>query len=416
VAPVSCCKMDQTRPAPANLDLNNNNNNPSYSNNENNNNNNNKSSNLSHINNKISENQKEEVTATTKDLKTEDIESTWRGPEGEAGSRAWVVQGQAGVGRGRYLVARRTLPAGSVILEEGPLVVTPKTSITLTCVNCCSRIGIPYLPCVGCGFPLCPACQPPATPDASTELPPASPELPPVSPSSAPAPPTNQTLPEWHKVECHLLKTNGWQLTSSNPNAAKRFLHLLSVLRLLLRRGWEQLEGHTKERRKSSTGVKVQRTLVPVLGSLRDGDDNVLFTEEEIHHAAGVLDINAFEWRLLNEDGQVSKLGRLIFPRASLFNSSCVPSCVRSIDSNGRLVVRAGRPILAGEELTICYADTLLPTNVRQQIFKHKHFTCQCQRCEESSELPSPCNSFDMHKNRYELDNESQGMVGIRNL
>ena len=26
---------------------------------------------------------------------------------------------------------------------------------------------------------------------------------------------------------------------------------------------------------------------------------------------------------------QVSKLGRLIFPRASLFNSSCIPSCVR---------------------------------------------------------------------------------------
>jgi len=367
--------MDQTHPAPTNTDYNNNNNNNNLSFNNNDNNNNNKSSNLSNINNKIGENQKEEVIAATKVLKTEDIESTWRGPEGEAGSRAWVVQGQAGVGRGRFLVARRTLPAGSLILEERPLVVTPKTSITLTCVNCCSRIGIPYLPCVGCGFPLCPSCQPSLSPDAS-------PELPPVSPSSAPAPPANQASPEWHKFECHLLKANRWQLTSSNPNAAKRFLHLLSVLRLLLHHGWEQLESHTKERRKSSAGVKVQRTLVPVLRSFQDSDNNVLFTEEEIQHAAGVLDINAFEWKLLNEDGQVSKLGRLIFPRASLFNSSCVPSCVRSIDSNGRLVVRAGRPILAGEELTICYADTLLPTNVRQQIFKHKHFTCQCQRCE----------------------------------
>merc|ERR1712192_140953 len=348
--------------------------------------------------------------------------------------------GQAGVGRGRFLVARRTLPAGSVILEERPLVVTPKTSITLTCVNCCSRIGIPYLPCVGCGFPLCLACQPPATPASGAsspdptpassapiasptlpEPPPASPESPPVSPSSAPAPPANQVsspsykaLPEWHKVECHLLKANGWQLPTGNPNVAKQFLHLLSVLRLLLHHGWEQLESHSKERRKSTAGVKVQRTLVPVLGSLRDSDDNVLFTEEEIHAAAGVLDINAFEWKLLNEGGQVSKLGRLIFPRASLFNSSCVPSCMRSIDSNGRLVIRAGRPILAGEELTICYADTLFPTNVRQQIFKHKHFTCQCQRCEESSELP--CNSFEMHKNRYELDNESHSILGIRNL
>ena len=76
-------------------------------------------------------------------------------------------QGQAGVGRGRFLVARqvttitdkiacivttmvikttivmkmirRTLPAGSLILDESPLVVAPKTSVTLTCVNCCSR-------------------------------------------------------------------------------------------------------------------------------------------------------------------------------------------------------------------------------------------------------------------------------------
>merc|ERR1719341_3192791 len=120
----------------------------------------------------------------TKVLKAEDIESTWRGPEGEAGSRAWVVQGQSGVGRGRFLVARRTLPAGSLILEERPLVVTPKTSITLTCVNCCSRVGVPYLPCAGCGFPLCPACQP--TPPASSPAHEASPASSPASGSTSP--------------------------------------------------------------------------------------------------------------------------------------------------------------------------------------------------------------------------------------
>ena len=65
-----------------------------------------------------------------------------------------------------------------------------------------------------------------------------------------------------------------------------------------------------------------------------------------------------------------------------------------------------------GEELTICYADPLLPANIRwgrkfylragkekntffkkdkilgstsffrQEIFRHKHFTCKCPRCE----------------------------------
>ena len=79
--------MDQTRPA--SIDCNNNN-----SNSDNNNN-------ISNINNKIgdgnNENQKEEViglqSAGTKVKQGENIEeSTWRGPEGEAGSRAWVVQ------------------------------------------------------------------------------------------------------------------------------------------------------------------------------------------------------------------------------------------------------------------------------------------------------------------------------------
>ena len=89
VASVSSCEMDQTHPAPANTDFNNNNNNLSYNNNDNNNNN---SNNLSNTNNKISEIQNGGAIATTTVLKADDIESTWRGPEGEAGSRAWVVQ------------------------------------------------------------------------------------------------------------------------------------------------------------------------------------------------------------------------------------------------------------------------------------------------------------------------------------
>ena len=90
-----------------------------------------------------------------------------------------------------------------------------------------------------------------------------------------------------------------------------------------------------------------------------------------------------------SQGGQVSKLGRLIFTRASLFNSSCVPSCVRlffllvvtnthindnakinnnaninaftsisvysfrSINKDGVLEVRAARTILAGKSIWI---------------------------------------------------------------
>ena len=130
--------MDQTRPV--NIDCNNNNNNNDLSNSNNNSNINNK------FNDGDSKNQRKEVIVVQSvGTKGKEAEDTWRGPEGEAGSRAWVVQvliinsdklcsrfsssiltnflsgfssfvlgkdinvtlqGQSGVGRGRFLVAR----------------------------------------------------------------------------------------------------------------------------------------------------------------------------------------------------------------------------------------------------------------------------------------------------------------------
>jgi len=380
--------------------------------------------------------------------KQENINREWKGPGGLAGGRTWVVQGQAGLGSGRFLVARRTLVAGSLILEERPCVVLPKTSVTLTCVNCCSRLDLPYLPCTGCGFPLCAACQPtqdePSPPPPDPPPPPPDPPPPPPDPCHCPPPPplpsssspssqpahslseepstpTAETSPskDWHQAECSLLKANGWKPIPGNATTAKKYLQMLSVLRLLLHRGWRQLESHVDDRRKSGAGAKVEHSVLPIVGSLRGREGNILFEEQEIQHAAGVLDVNAFEWKVLNEGGQVSKLGRLIFTRASLFNSSCVPSCVRSINKDGVLEVRAARTILAGEELTICYADPLLPAKIRQEIFRHKHFTCKCPRCEEQKmETSSSCDSFEGNKIRIGvgLDEEKQGSFSIRQL
>ena len=74
--------MDQTHPA--NIECNN-------INNSNDNNNNVSNSN---INNKVDAVKKDVLilqSSVTK-RKPEDIEATWRGPEGEAGSRVWVVK------------------------------------------------------------------------------------------------------------------------------------------------------------------------------------------------------------------------------------------------------------------------------------------------------------------------------------
>ena len=43
------------------------------------------------------------------------------------------------------------------------------------------------------------------------------------------------------------------------------------------------------------------------------------------------------------------------------------------------------RSVPAGEELTICYTDVLMPTSARQETFlSSKHFTCQCSRCSQT--------------------------------
>ena len=77
--------MDQTRLP--NIDCNNNNNNNDLSNSNNNSNINNK------FNDGDSKNQRKEVIVVQSvGTKGKEAEDTWRGPEGEAGSRAWVVQ------------------------------------------------------------------------------------------------------------------------------------------------------------------------------------------------------------------------------------------------------------------------------------------------------------------------------------
>ena len=47
------------------------------------------------------------------------------------------VEGSRDSSAGRYVVAAKDLPAGSLVLTEKPLVWGPKQSSPLVCVNCC---------------------------------------------------------------------------------------------------------------------------------------------------------------------------------------------------------------------------------------------------------------------------------------
>ena len=151
----------------------------------------------------------------------------------------------------------------------------------------------------------------------------------------------------------------------------------------------ELFESHQTKREGTPIWLFVETTIVPFLTQLRlEGRE--LFSGEEIHRAAGVLDTNTFELKTVEgQGGNVRSLGRALYEAASLLNNSCLPSCRREF-SGAEISVVTSRGVRAGEELTICYSGLLQPTFKRQTVFSQtKHFTCGCPRCQDPAELGS---------------------------
>uniref|UniRef100_A0A670IDR3 SET and MYND domain containing 3 n=1 Tax=Podarcis muralis TaxID=64176 RepID=A0A670IDR3_PODMU len=73
------------------------------------------------------------------------------------------------------------------------------------------------------------------------------------------------------------------------------------------------------------------------------------------------------------------------FLSMSLLNNSCDPNCV-IVFEGPRLHLRSIRDIEMGEELTISYIETMMPTPDRQQHLKRQYcFECDCPMCHSQS-------------------------------
>jgi hypothetical protein len=82
--------------------------------------------------------------------------------------------------------------------------------------------------------------------------------------------------------------------------------------------------------------------------------------------------------------------GNALFVVHSCLNHSCRPNAqvVGGLKDclDARIKVEAIRPIVKGEEVTISYIDTRLPTEERRKTLKACYgFECRCQRCIEES-------------------------------
>ncbi|ETW06257.1 hypothetical protein H310_02551 [Aphanomyces invadans] len=75
--------------------------------------------------------------------------------------------------------------------------------------------------------------------------------------------------------------------------------------------------------------------------------------------------------------------GLALFPRFSMLNHSCDPSCALAYtDDTAQITVFALRPLGPGDELTISYLDATAPFKTRQDELHTRYgFTCTCRRC-----------------------------------
>lgn len=99
---------------------------------------------------------------------------------------------------------------------------------------------------------------------------------------------------------------------------------------------------------------------------------------DELQEAECAVRINAIA---------LGQTGCGIAPTAAMFNHSCLENATHYAvwDAGGEpwLVFRAVAPILAGEEVTICYLGEAMLADERRNEFlrQHKCFECRCARC-----------------------------------
>ncbi|EMP37488.1 SET and MYND domain-containing protein 3 [Chelonia mydas] len=74
-------------------------------------------------------------------------------------------------------------------------------------------------------------------------------------------------------------------------------------------------------------------------------------------------------------------------PSMSLLNHSCDPNCVIVFEGR-QLLLRSIREIQIGEELTISYIESLMPSSERQKHLKRQYcFECNCLLCQTQEKL-----------------------------
>ena len=94
--------------------------------------------------------------------------------------------------------------------------------------------------------------------------------------------------------------------------------------------------------------------------------------------------VNCNAHSIVDVCGNSSVIGLGLYPRVSLLNHSCVPSCHYTATRHGAMEVRVRSLLQEGDELTVHYCDLYETREERgRQLMREKGFVCRCSRCTE---------------------------------
>ncbi|KAF7285495.1 hypothetical protein GWI33_010593 [Rhynchophorus ferrugineus] len=264
---------------------------------------------------------------------------------------------------GRYIVARKDIHPGEVIITEQPLVVGPCTDCKVQCLGCYRDLeNEQYIyRCPGCGWPLC-----------SKKCP-------------------GRKRQHGHtQIECTILQEckSALYLNYNDLKSMRLNFQVIVPLRCLILKTTDpssyailmDMESHNDIRRNIPELWNLNQTRV-VDRIIKDWGLTE-FTEDEIHTICGILEVNAFE---IGQDINI----RGLYPTSFLLSHDCVPN-TNHTDQEGtyQLTIRASTNILESQPITLSYAYTLQSTQKRrEQLLENKFFECRCRRCSDPTEL-----------------------------
>ncbi|XP_053679551.1 SET domain-containing protein SmydA-8-like [Anopheles nili] len=266
---------------------------------------------------------------------------------------------------GRFLVAKRDIKPGELILAEDPIVVGPYWDADISCLGCLRPASRACKKCLKA--PLCRDCS------------------------------------VHDDTECTFFK----QATNLGKNFLFDHFNTVTPIRCLLlyrndRNKFDQLmslESHCDYRRGTDIWqIHEQYVVEPLLcEEVFQQIDDLNVTSKLLQQICGILDVNTFEIRgnMDSQGTQMNNLARGLYPRTSLMTHSCQTNTIIAVDGNSKLRLYASVAIKAGDLLYYNYTRVLFSTFERQtHLRKGKYFTCTCIRCNDPTELGTHLSSL----------------------